>query len=231
MWLYDHHDPFPNKTDDLIEELAQYVILLALISALLLRTNAFSKDIEGPENIAISLGIIILIVLFLAFILHCLLVEMSPKYRHYFSTLKRLLGFVDAKGDKSDTHPDQESEDNNDTDPTLLVKKLQQVASEREAALKEKDMQIKKLENDMLSLLTARHSTSKSSGDVGSEANNYYNYSSGRLSTNGGNHGSPSRSRFSASSLAAANRVGLEEDMIAAINPMQAIVKKANVSR
>ena len=90
VYVYDRFEPYPNPADDLLQELAQYIVLLALVGALLLRTQAFAAYPGGDDSVGVAL--VVLVSAFLALAAHCCLVQLLPAYKAGMAAAQDWLG-------------------------------------------------------------------------------------------------------------------------------------------
>jgi len=90
VYVNDQYKPSPNRADNILQEMSQYLILLTLIGALLIRTQAFNSSTSDGEG-SIGIGLVILFSAFMALVLHFCLFELVPSYSRLIVRLQESL--------------------------------------------------------------------------------------------------------------------------------------------
>jgi len=93
VWAYDHFRPYPSHSHNLLQEAAEYIILLFLVGALLLRTGALGSSATAVDDSSIGVAQIVLVSLFVALVVHMLLMDLLPAYRQGVHWLKTKSGY------------------------------------------------------------------------------------------------------------------------------------------
>jgi len=91
VYAYDHYRPFPNKAHNLLQEVQEYIILLYLIGALLMRTQAFATGTGSGSGLGSVSSVVdessigsfqvALMSVFILLIVHFALLEIVPDYK------------------------------------------------------------------------------------------------------------------------------------------------------
>jgi hypothetical protein len=94
VYVYDHCRPYPKQEHNLLQEVAEYVVLLFLLGALLLRTQAFKTGFVSTvvDDKAIGVAPVVLVSLFMSLVVHFAMMDLSSRYKQGIVWMVRRIG-------------------------------------------------------------------------------------------------------------------------------------------